>query len=216
MSGFSGPHGRIPLKQRGFAAELADPNLSALARGMSAQQALALPSAGGVEYRGDQCALQLADRSGSARDRRRRTAGASLSRRGCGRRGLCDGVPGGVGLRPANGRGAGVWPIGAHRAAPPSALCAGRDGGARSRGRLASRSATDLRATSAQHRAAEKPGDEQPGGRAPAGGEREGNSQAGRTFDARRERTACVRRDDDRSGGGAAGGWRAVCKVDRR
>ncbi len=33
------------------------------------------------------------------------------------------------------------------------------------------------------------------------GGEREGDSQAGRTFDARRERTACVRRDDDRSGG---------------
>ena len=38
-------------------------------------------------------------------------------------------------------------------------------GGARSRGRLASRSATDLRATSTQHRAAEKPGDEQPGSR---------------------------------------------------
>ena len=71
-------------------------------------------------------------------------------------------------------------------------------------------------ATSTQHRAAEKPGDEQPGGRAPAGGEREGDSQAGRTFDARRERTACVRRDDGRSGGGAAGGWRAVCEVDRR
>ncbi len=48
------------------------------------------------------------------------------------------------------------------------------------------------------------------------GGEREGDSQAGRTFDARRERTACVRRDDDRSGGGAAGGGRAVCEVDRR
>src|SRR6266436_2193926 len=41
--------------------------------------------AGGVEYRGDQCALQLADRSGSAGDRRRRIAGASLWRRGCGR-----------------------------------------------------------------------------------------------------------------------------------
>src|SRR6266446_6207022 len=60
--------------------------------------------AGGVEYRGDQCALQLADRSGSAGDRRRRIAGASLWRRGCGRRGLCDGVFGGVWLRPANGR----------------------------------------------------------------------------------------------------------------
>src|SRR5271155_290945 len=54
---------------------------------------------GGVEYRGDQCALQLAERSGSARDRRGWTAGASLSRRGCGRRGLCDGVLGGVGVR---------------------------------------------------------------------------------------------------------------------
>ena len=35
---------RIPLKQRGFTAALADPNLSALARGMSTQQVLALPS----------------------------------------------------------------------------------------------------------------------------------------------------------------------------
>src|SRR6202521_6192565 len=61
-----------------------------------------------------------------------------------------------------------------------------------------------------------KPGDEQPGDRGPAGGEREGDSQAGWSFDAGRERAACVRRDDDRSGGGAAGGWRAVCKVDRR
>src|SRR5438552_9162604 len=32
----------------------------------------------------------------------------------------------------------------------------------------------------------------------------------------RRERAACVRRDGDRSGGAAADGWRAVCKVDRR
>ena len=53
-------------------------------------------------------------------------------------------------------------------------------------------------------------------GRAPAGGEREGDSQAGWSFDAGRERAACVHRDDDRSGGGAAGGWRAVCKVNRR
>ena len=41
-------------------------------------------------------------------------------------------------------------------------------------------------------------------------------SQAGWSFDAGRERAACVRRDDDRSGGGDAGGWCAVCKVDRR
>jgi Ku70/Ku80 beta-barrel domain len=47
-------------------------------------------------------------------------------------------------------------------------LSAGWDGGARSRGRLASRSATDLRATSVQHRPAEKPGDEEPGRRASA------------------------------------------------
>ena len=55
------------------------------------------------------------------------------------------------GLRPANGCGACVCPIGAHRAALPRALCAGRDRGARSRGGLASRSTTDLRETSAQH-----------------------------------------------------------------
>jgi tripartite-type tricarboxylate transporter receptor subunit TctC len=57
---------------------------------------------------------------------------------------------------------------------------------------------------------------QRPGGRAPAGGEREGDSQAGWSFEAHRERTACVHRDDDRSRGGAAGGWRAVCKVGRR
>ena len=57
-------------------------------------------------------------------------------------------------------------------------------------------------------------GMEQPGGRAPAGGEREGDS-SWLNFDAGRERAACFHRDDDRSGGGAAGGWRAVCKVDR-
>ena len=61
-----------------------------------------------------------------------------------------------------------------------------------------------------------KPGDEQPGDRASSGGQRKGDSQAGRIFEARRERAACVRRDDDRSGGSAADGWRAVCKVDRR
>ena len=48
-----------------------------------------------------------------ARDRRRRTTGASLSRRGRSRRGLCDGVLGGLGLRPADGCGAGVWQVGA-------------------------------------------------------------------------------------------------------
>jgi hypothetical protein len=60
-------------------------------------------------------------------------------------------------------------PIGAHRTAVPRAVCAGRHGGARSRGGLAWRSTTYLRATSAQHRDAEGPGDEQPGDRAPAG-----------------------------------------------
>ena len=62
---------------------------------------------------------------------------------------------------------------------------------------LASRSTTYLRETSAQHRDAEEPGDEQPGDRAPAGRQREGHPQAGRTFEARRERAACVGRDHD-------------------
>ena len=116
-------------------------------------------------------------------------------------------------LCPANGRGAGVCPIGAHRATVPRALCAGRDGGARSRGGLASRSTTYLRATSAQHRDAEEPGDEQPGDRAPAGRQREGHPQAGRTFKADRERAACARRDHDR-GGEAAGNF--ACRLQRR
>ena len=47
----------------------------------------------------------------------------------------------------------------AHRAALPRPLCAGWDGGARSRGGLASRPTTYLRKTSAQHRDAEEPGD---------------------------------------------------------
>src|SRR5208283_4489253 len=67
--------------------------------------------AAAVQYRGHQSALQLAHRSGPARDRRRRAADASLSRRGRGRRGLCDGVPGGVWLRPADGRCAGFLRI---------------------------------------------------------------------------------------------------------
>ena len=72
------------------------------------------------------------------------------------------------------------------------------------RGGLASRSTTHLREASAQHRDTEEPGDEQPGDRAPAGGQREGDPQAGRTFEAGRERAACVRRDDDRGGRCAA------------
>src|SRR5262249_52463824 len=40
---------------------------------------------GAVELRSHQCALQLADRGGSTRDRRCRAAGASLSRGGRGR-----------------------------------------------------------------------------------------------------------------------------------
>ncbi len=43
----------------------------------------------------------------------------------------------------------------------------------------------------------------------------EGHPQAGRTFEAGRERAACARRDHDRSGE-AAGDSRAVCNVDRR
>src|SRR5712691_11688205 len=88
--------------------------------------------------------------------------------------------------------------------AVPSTLCAGRDGGARSRAGLASRSTTYLWETSAHHRDAEEPEDEQPGDRAPAGRQREGRPQAGRTFEAGRERAACVRRDRDRGGGEVA------------
>ena len=153
---------RTPLKRRRFCGGACGLKLVRSSSAHERPTSLGAVLADGVEYRGHQCALQLADRSGSARDRRRRTAGASLSRRGCGRRGLCDGVLGGVGLRPANGRGAGVCPIGAHGAAVPRALCAGRDGGAQSRRGLASRSTTYLRETFAQHRDAEKPGDEQP------------------------------------------------------
>ena len=73
------------------------------------------------------------------------------------------------GFGAANGSSASVCPIGAQRAAPPTALCAGRHGGARSRRGLASRSAAYLRQASAQHRDTEKSGDQQPGDRAPAG-----------------------------------------------
>ena len=66
------------------------------------------------------------------------------------------------------------------------------------------------RETSAQHRDAEKRGDEQSGDRAPAGRQREGHPQTGRTFEAGRERAACIRRDHGRGGGEAA------CKLDRR
>jgi hypothetical protein len=78
-----------------------------------------------VQYRRHQCALQLADGSGSARHRRRRTARASLSRRGRSRGSLCDGVLGAVVLRPANGRGASVRSISAYYSALSTALIAG-------------------------------------------------------------------------------------------
>ena len=83
---------------------------------MSAQLALALPTpaASNTVVINARCSLRI--EAEQRVDRRRRIAGASLSRRGCGRRGLCDGVSGGVGLCPANRSGAGVWPIGAHRA----------------------------------------------------------------------------------------------------
>jgi hypothetical protein len=114
--------------------------------------------AGAVQYCGHQCALQRSDRRGSAGDRRRRASGAPLSRRRRDRRGLCDGVLGGVGLCPANRRGAGVRAVGAHCSALPRALCARRDGCARSRGRVASWPTTYLRETSAQHRDIKMPG----------------------------------------------------------
>src|SRR5262249_15216831 len=126
---------------------------------MSYPKTLTATLAGNVKYGDDQWALQLADRGGSARDRRRRTAGASLLRRRCGRRGLRDGVFSGIGFCPANGGGASVWPIDAHRAPAPKALCTGRDGGARPRGGLAPRSTTDLRKASAHDRDAEAGGD---------------------------------------------------------
>ena len=78
---------------------------------------------GTVQHRRHQCALQLTDGSGSARDRHRWTTGASLSRRRRGGRGLCDGLPGELGLRPANRRGAGVRGLSAHHSALPRTLC---------------------------------------------------------------------------------------------
>ena len=109
MSGFSDLSRRNPLKRGRFCGGASGFKLVRSSSVHERPTSLGAALTGGVEFRGDQCALQLADRSGSARDRRRRTAGASLSRRGCGRRGLRDGVLGGVGLRSANGRGAGVY-----------------------------------------------------------------------------------------------------------
>jgi len=58
-----------PLKQRGFTAALADPNLSALARGMSTQQALALPSpaASNTVVINARCSLRIEAISGDRR-----------------------------------------------------------------------------------------------------------------------------------------------------
>src|SRR5208283_246196 len=52
---------RIPLKQCGFTVALADPNLSALARGMSTQQALALrsPAASNTVVINARCSLRI-------------------------------------------------------------------------------------------------------------------------------------------------------------
>src|SRR5271165_7077155 len=63
---------------------------------------------------------------------------------------LCDGVPGGVWLRPADGRCAGFLPIGAHYSALPRALCRWRDGSAQSRGRVAARPTAYLRESHAR------------------------------------------------------------------
>ena len=107
-------------------------------------------------------------------------------------------------------------PIGAHRAAVPRALCAGRDGGARSRGGLASRSTTYLQETSAQHRYAEEPGDEQPGDCARLGvSERPSASWSGPSQPDESAQLAFAE-IHDRGGGEAADDSRAVCNVDRR
>src|SRR5208282_5990157 len=101
-------------------------------------------------------------------------------------------------------------PIGTHYSALPRALCRWRVGRAQSRGRVAARPTAYLRATSAPDRADEEPGDEQPCDRAPVGRQRDGPPQAGRTFKARRERTACSARDPDRrgeAGGDRRTGW---------
>ena len=66
------------------------------------------------------------------------------------------------------------------------------------RGRVASRPTAYLREASAQRRDPEEPGDEQPCDRASTWRQRDGHSQAGRTFEARRERTTCVARNPDR------------------
>jgi hypothetical protein len=127
---------------------------------MSAQHALPLPSS-------TQCALQLADGGGSARIV---VAGLPVHHDRAedgGRRGLCDGVPGGIGLRPASGRCASGRSVGAPLSSYQRRCVDGGDGRARSKGRMASRSMTDLCATSAQHRDAEEPGDEQSCDRAP-------------------------------------------------
>jgi len=183
------------------------PKLVRSSSGHEYQQALALPSpaASNTVVINARCSLRI--EADQRVIRRGWTAGAHYRAEDCGRRGLCDGVPGGVGVRPANGTWRGrltdlVRTVRRHQAR----YVQGGNGGARSRGRLASRSATALRATSTQHRAAESQGMSKPGGRARLGVSEKGDSQADRTFDARRERTACVRRDDGRSGGGAAGG----------
>ena len=164
------------------------------------------PLAGGLEYRGDQCALQLADRSGSARDHRRWTAGASLLRgrmrsprpmRWCSWWSrLC----------PANGCSTGICPIGAHRAAVQRRYAQGgmaaldrEEGWRRGRRRISGKRLRSIEMLKGQGMS-----------------NRLGVSgQAGRTFEAGRERAACARRDHDRSGE-AAGNSRAVCNVDRQ
>ena len=95
--------------------------------------------------------------SGSARDRRGRTGGVSLLRRGCGSRGLRDGDVGRIGFCPTNGSGAGIWQIRAHVRRYQERYAQAGWRGWVARG-LASRSPTYFRETVAQHREAEEPG----------------------------------------------------------
>jgi hypothetical protein len=68
--------------------ELANPNPFAFSPAHERPTRLTAALTGRIQYRGHQCALQLADRGGSARDRHCRTAGASLLRRRCASPGL--------------------------------------------------------------------------------------------------------------------------------
>ena len=145
---------------------------------------------GTVQHRRHQCTLQLTDASGSARDRRRWTAGTSLSRRRHGGRGRCDGLPGELGLRPAN-RWARSFAVSVRTirryqeryAAGGMEALSREEGWRRGRRRISGkrlRTIERLRFQGLSNRAIAHR----------LGVQREGDPQAGRTFQARRERTA--------------------------